>query len=216
MTMSIFDSFARLFSGRTALLFFACAGCACGMAEDEQEDRDRRIYLTFADDAFAAYCLDAFDTNGDGRLSRYEAQRVREMDCSGRGIALLDELDEFVRLVQLDCSDNRLVRLDATACTLLETLDCADNRLSQLDLAGLRSLRTLAVRGNALDRLDLQSNASLAELDLRGNRLSILDVSPCAASLHADVRDNPRLETVYYRRGQQIAVSDPARLVERP
>lgn len=214
--MSIFDTGLRSFPRRTLLCALVLAGTACGMAEDEQEDRDRRIYLTFADPAFEACCLEAFDTNGDGRLSRYEARHVRELDCSGRGIGTIDEISEFVRLVRLDCSDNRLAELDPTACTLLETLDCGANRLVSLDVSGLRSLRSLDAGANRLERLDLQSNVSLTTLDLRGNRLGTLDLSPCAASLKADVRANPLLTTVYYRTGQQVVSEDPAELVERP
>lgn len=50
---------------------------ACGLAEDERDEKNRYIYLTFYDKAFEAYCLDEFDVDGDGRISRYEAQRVR-------------------------------------------------------------------------------------------------------------------------------------------
>ncbi len=197
------------------LLAAALLCTACGLAEDEGEERDSRVYLRFDDEAFAAYCLDRFDTNGDGRLSRYEAQRVREMDCSGTGIASLDDIGEFRNLTRLDCSGNRLRRLDLTDCTLLEAVDCAGNELAELDVAGLRSLRSLDCRTNRLARLDLQSNSSLTTLDCRENRLTTLDLASCAVSLRADVRANPSLTTVYYRPGQQIASEAPATLVER-
>lgn len=213
MTTSISDRFAPV--RRALLAGLVLAASACGMAEDEREDRDRRIYLTFSDDAFTAYCLEHFDTNGDGRLSRYEAQRVLAMDCSGCGIASLDDLDEFVHLERLDCSRNRLERLDASRCTLLERLDCADNALASLDVAGLRSLRELDCADNRLARLDLQANVSLVALDARGNRFETLDLAPCAASLKADVRGNASLRKVYYRAGQQVTAEWPAELLER-
>lgn len=197
------------------LLAVALLCTACGLAEDEGEDRDSRVYLTFDDEAFAVYCLDHYDTNGDGRLSRYEAQRVRRMDCSGAGIASLDDIGEFRNLTQLDCSGNRLRRLDLTGCTLLETVDCAGNELAELDVAGLRSLRSLDCRTNRLARLDLQSNSSLTTLDCRENRLTTLDLASCSASLRADVRANPSLTTVYYRPGQQVTAETPTTLVER-
>jgi hypothetical protein len=50
---------------------------ACGMAERDDEGPKSRDYLTFTDAAFEHYCIEEFDTNHDGRLSRYEAEGVR-------------------------------------------------------------------------------------------------------------------------------------------
>ena len=55
-----------------ALLLFT----ACGLAENEQDDKNKRIYITFTDPAFEQFCLGMFDLDHDGRISRYEAQRV--------------------------------------------------------------------------------------------------------------------------------------------
>ena len=65
---------------------------ACGLAEDERDEENKYIYLTFYDKAFEAYCLGAFDVDGDGRISRYEAQRVRTVECPERGVASLSDL----------------------------------------------------------------------------------------------------------------------------
>ncbi|MFQ7502136.1 MAG: hypothetical protein ACLRMJ_01565 [Alistipes finegoldii] len=69
------------------LLAFALLA-ACGLVDDERDDKNKRVYITFADPAFEAYCLEHFDIDHDGRISRYEAQRVLKMDCPDRGIAL--------------------------------------------------------------------------------------------------------------------------------
>ena len=74
-----------------ALLLFT----ACGLAENEQDDKNKRIYITFADPAFERFCLGMFDLDHDGRISRYEAQRVLAMDCSGRNISAMWEIGEF-------------------------------------------------------------------------------------------------------------------------
>ena len=91
-----------------ALLLFT----ACGLAENEQDDKNKRIYITFTDPAFEQFCLGMFDLDHDGRISRYEAQRVLVMDCSGRNISAMWEIGEFSRLRELDCSGNNLTRLD--------------------------------------------------------------------------------------------------------
>jgi hypothetical protein len=54
---------------------------SCGLGEDSRDEDNRYVYLRFADPAFEAYCLEHWDLNGDGRISRYEAQRVWDTDC---------------------------------------------------------------------------------------------------------------------------------------
>lgn len=157
-----------------ALLLFT----ACGLAENEQDDKNKRIYITFADPAFERFCLGMFDLDHDGRISRYEAQRVLAMDCSGRNISAMWEIGEFSRLRELDCSGNNLTRLDLRKCPDLQKLDCGDNEITSLDIDGLRGLAVLDCAGNLLARLDLKSNSSLRSLDCRGNLLVTLDLPP--------------------------------------
>ena len=84
------------------LLLLFCT--ACGLAEDDRDEDNKHVYLKFYDKAFETYCLEKFDTSGDGRISRYEAQRVRRMSCPERGIASLTDIREFFNLRELDCS----------------------------------------------------------------------------------------------------------------
>ena len=90
---------------------------ACGLADDERDEENKYIYPTFSDKIFEAYCLGEFDLDGNGRISRYEAQRVVRIDCSGRGIASLADVAEFANLRELDCRGNDLVRLLAELAT---------------------------------------------------------------------------------------------------
>ena len=188
---------------------------ACGMAEDEQDDRNRRIYLSFSDEAFSAFCLERYDLNGDGRVSRYEAERVLDMDCSESGIRFMDEIGEFQNLQSLDCSGNQLQRLDVGHCTSLEVLNCSRNALTDLDIDGLRTLAEVDCSENQLAYLEMRSAISLRRLNAESNRFTTLDVSPCLPSLQARVRQNPLLETVYYKEGQQVDYETPATLVMR-
>ena len=71
---------------------------ACGLAEDERDEKNRYIYLTFYDKAFEAYCLGEFDVDGDGRISRYEAQRVRTVESVS-----YTHLDVYKRQRVCDC-----------------------------------------------------------------------------------------------------------------
>ena len=140
---------------------------ACGLADDERDEENKYIYPTFSDKIFEAYCLGEFDLDGNGRISRYEAQRVVRIDCSGRGIASLADVAEFANLRELDCRGNDLVRLDVSALARLERLDCSENRLASLDVEGLRALVSLDCGGNPLRQLNLSTNASLMPLAVR-------------------------------------------------
>lgn len=173
-----------------ALLLFT----ACGLAENEQDDKNKRIYITFADPAFERFCLGMFDLDHDGRISRYEAQRVLAMDCSGRNISAMWEIGEFSRLRELDCGDNEITSLDIDGLRGLTQLDCAENLLA---------------------RLDLKSNSSLRSLDCRGNLLVTLDLPPCSGQLQADTRDNPFLTTVYCLASQGVDRNGPTEVVVR-
>ena len=186
-------------------LAFALLATACGLADDPQDERNKSVYPTFFDKTFEAYCIETFDLDGDGRISRYEAQRVRDVSCPGRGIVSLADLCEFPNLERLDCSGNALSELDLSPCTRLMRLDCHGNGLVRLDVEGLRGLTEADCRDNALQQLDLTSNGSLGKLDLRRNDLRTLDVSACAATLQADVREKPGLGTVYCRDTQGIS-----------
>ena len=177
---------------------------------------DVKIDDTFADPAFERFCLGMFDLDHDGRISRYEAQRVLAMDCSGRNISAMWEIGEFSRLRELDCSGNNLTRLDLRKCPDLQKLDCGDNEITSLDIDGLRGLTQLDCAENLLARLDLKSNSSLRSLDCRGYLLVTLDLPPpCSGQLQADTRDNPFLTTVYCLASQGVDRNGPTEVVVR-
>lgn len=196
-------------------LALALLATACGLADDPQEERNKSVYPTFFDKTFEAYCIETFDLDGNGRISRYEAQRVRDVSCPGLGIVSLADLREFPNLERLDCSQNAITELDLSPCTRLMRLDCRGNGLVRLEVEGLRGLTEADCRDNALQQLDLTSNGSLARLDLRRNDLRTLDVSTCAATLQADVRENPGLGTVYCRQTQGISFDGATQLQYR-
>lgn len=139
-------------------LAFALLATACGLADDPQDERNKSVYPTFFDKTFEAYCIETFDLDGNGRISRYEAQRVRDVSCPGLGIVSLADLREFPNLERLDCSQNAITELDLSPCTRLVRLDCRGNGLVRLDVEGLRGLTEADCRDNALQQLDLTSN----------------------------------------------------------
>lgn len=190
---------------------------ACGLAEDPRDEQNRSIYITFSDPAFEAYCLEEFDLNHDGKISRYEAQRVLRISCPELGIGSMVQISEFSRLQTLDCHGNQLTLLDLEACRELRTLNCSDNRLATLDVDGLRGLVRINCSNNDLSQLNLTSNSSVSTLECQANAFRTLDVSTCSRDMElVDARDCPLLATLYIARGQLVNyLTDGAEVVER-
>ena len=150
---------------------------ACGLAEDERDEKNRYIYLTFYDKAFEAYCLGEFDVDGDGRISRYEAQRVRTVECPERGVASLSDLKEFTRLERLDCRGNALTRLDVTM-TRLEWLAISlwdfPSKRSRMKavrvFSGILSSNACTFARNSSDNISFGSQASNVDIRISNSR----------------------------------------------
>lgn len=185
------------------LLLFATA---CGLADDERDQTDQLTYVVFSDGAFEHFCLTHYDSDNDGRISRYEARMVRTMNCAGLGIRSLNGIEAFINLLALDCSDNLLDRLDVTRCLSLERLACGGNVLASLDVRGLRMLTSLLCAGGELRAVDFTSNTSLAGFDGSDNDFRMLDLSSCATRIALlRTTGNPSLNVIYLRADQQVS-----------
>ncbi len=201
-----------------ALLVFSAAGC--GMTEDEERASDRYTYVTLADPALKAWCLEYCDIDGDGRISRYEAHRVTEIDAQGRGIARTDGLREFKELRRISLADNDLAEFDARPFGELVRLDVGGNpNLALIRTDRLRKLKCLLCDDCAVGMLDLRDNILLNELSCRRTRLQTLDVAPCSPMMRlVDARGAQQLDLIYKGVSQRIDVLQAdghTRIVER-
>lgn len=175
---------------------------ACGLADNPRDEENKYIYITFSDPAFRDYCLREFDSSHDGRLSRYEAQRVRRIDCPDLGIATMWEIGDFSNLQILICNDNRIAQLDLRKCVALQQVSCDGNDMRSLDVEELRNLTSLSCANNALTGLTLETNTSLRTLICSSNDLTILDVSACSRVMdQVDASECPL--TVFYKASAQ-------------
>lgn len=189
------------------------AFAACGLADDERDVKDRYVYVSLSDASFASFCLEKFDTDGDGRLSRYEARCVVDIDCSGRGIASLDDLSVFENLRTLDCSYNKLMTLDIRRLYRLERLDCSNNELEKLEIGTSSTLTALCCSHNRLQLIDLGAASSLRRLDACANDFRTLDLRKCSLALQADLTGNPSLATVYCLTSQEVWANGPTEIL---
>ena len=136
----------------------------------------------FPDKKFAAD-IHRHDTNVDGYLSEDELNKVTEMNLGpnyyglGRNIESLQGIEYFPKLELLDCSYNKITKLDTSSNSDLEHLTCNRNQLTQLIVSGNNALISLSCGDNQLTALDVSSNSNLTLLSCRNNQLTSLDLS---------------------------------------
>ena len=148
--------------------------------------------LNFPDAKFRQYVIDNFDVQDtDGKLSKYEIALARfvrlvvERDDDSTdevlydpiGVSNLKGIEYLTELVELNCTENRIVSMDLSQNTKLEQLYCQFCGLASLDISKLSKLTSLDCSGNSLTALNLSGNPNLLEIWCTDNRLTALDVS---------------------------------------
>ncbi len=161
----------------------------------------------FTDETFRTYVSDNFDKNinNKGRLTEAEANAVKEIAVSEKGITSLKGVEYFTKLEKLDCSinplteldvthntelkelicngnwiesnPNQLTRLDVSKNTALQILNCGQNKLTALDVSKNTALISLIITNNDIEALDVSNNTALTRLICYANNLKELDVS---------------------------------------
>lgn len=104
------------------------------------------------------------NTDGDDGISRKEAELVKSLDISDKGITSFDELYYFFNLEELSCENNQIAALDLSKLTKLKTLRCQNNQLTKLDISQNSALTTLLCGQNNIDTLDIRGNNNLTDL----------------------------------------------------
>ena len=148
--------------------------------------------VEFADANFKAYCVNNFDTNGDGEISIAEAIVVTEINVSTENIESLEGIECFENLTTLSCRGvqnnngdviSGLTSLDVSNNRSLTTLDCCFNHLTALDLSNQTALTSLIFEYNPdLASLDVSGCSSLGSLSSRSNdQLASLNVAGCTS-----------------------------------
>ena len=99
------------------------AAFSCKKHSNKAVDYSQRM----DDPIFQSYCLENFDTDGDGKIPSAEAKAVEVSSVPDMGIRSLKGIEGFVNLQRLDCSRNELTSLDLRKNGKLVYLDCQDN-----------------------------------------------------------------------------------------
>ncbi len=111
------------------------------------------------------------DLNNDKEIQKEEAEKITDLDVSGKKITSLYGLENFVNLKTLDCSKNKITELKIANLPKLRYLRCPDNQLSLLAISN-SSLRTLDCSENKLKSLIVP--ASVVRLECQENEIETL------------------------------------------
>lgn len=133
--------------------------------------------ISFADANFKAYCVENFDTSGDGEITEEEAKAVTAIDCSLANLTSLVGIEYFSNLQTLDVSCNKLTTLDLSHSPKLSEVLVNNNQLQNLNLSGLAALKTLDCSSNKLGTLDVSESAGLETLCCNSNQIGSLNLS---------------------------------------
>ena len=162
--------------------------------------------VKFENAIFKQYCVENFDTDGDGEISYAEALEVKgiyvknaaEMGRMGQELMCFENLEVLQWSGQDGApgTDSRLYpwwfrKLQKIECTYLNLQNTVDfshnpdldfvnleyNSLSSVKLGNNPKLDTFAITSNSVSELDLSGCPALRLLYVQGNQLSNLDVS---------------------------------------
>ena len=134
------------------------------------------VYITDAnvpDKTFREYLLKQFDKDGNGVLTPAERYAVTEIDVENKYISNLSGLQFFPNLKVLNCSHNRLTKLDVSKNTELTYLDCGYNRLTELDVSQNTKLTELYFVSNKITSLQADNCTNLTVIFTGSNKYKV-------------------------------------------
>lgn len=139
-------------------------------------------FVVFKDDNFKAYCVENFDTDGNGEISFKEASVIDTIRVNTDNIYSVQGIEHMSNLVYLNCSGSlinkvgqgKLIGLDVSNNTGLKFLACSGNQLTSLDVSKNTALTSLRCGYNQLTTLDAHDNTSLTFLHCSYNKLTKL------------------------------------------
>lgn len=153
---------------------------------DATEVRRIEDLAYFADPVFKAYLVEYYDSDGDGELSRLEADTVTSLNIDTDNVGTLDGIEYLSGLKYLKCEGSsdgsgktrgKLTSLDLSKNHYLEQVLCGRNRIETIDVSGCPELKTFWCYDNRLESIDVSSCTGLMDLNCEGNMIQNLDLS---------------------------------------
>ena len=118
-----------------------------------------------ADENLKTYLLSVADADKDGKITAAEAEKVTEVDFSGKKVSSILGLEWFTALKKINASNNEIAEFDATVFSKLVTLNVSNNKIKALDVSGTKCENIYA------------SNNELGSFKFKGYDLVYVDLS---------------------------------------
>ena len=144
---------------------------------------------TISDEAFRSLMLSIADKDGDGKITREEAEAVTVLNASGLGLTAVDFF-YFNNIEELDLSDNDLETIDLSQVMKVTHLNLNNNKLTSLDVERLENLQYLFAANNKLTTISRLGRYGLIEIDLSNNELTSWSPSYQSNLLRLDMSNN--------------------------
>ena len=136
------------------------------------------LYTNILDSNFEQALIDlGYDDTLDESVPTNNINDIISLDLSGKQIANLTGIQDFVALSDLNISNNNLTSLDLSSNTALSNLNLSNNNLTGIDISSNTTLTNLNLSNNNLTSLDLSSNTALTTLNLASNNLINLNLN---------------------------------------
>lgn len=156
--------------------------------------------IVFEDANFKTYCVENFDTSGDGEISFDEALAVTSIDVCTDNISSINEISFFKNIVHLYAKGSSGAYLIGEGSYALNGnpqeypteiwTSVSTGKLSQCVLKGLTSLRELDISNNSISILDISDNVSLRSLTCTFCNLKDLNISKNTSLNELNVQHN--------------------------
>ena len=147
----------------------------------------------------ALYCyinqLTSLDVSNNTNLT--------QLECQLNQLTTLD-ISNSPNLRIFFCSSNQLTSLDISNNPNLEVLGCHSNQITSLDVSNTPNLKSLDCYSNLITALDVSNNPNLTSLQCYSNLLTALDVSNNLSLYYLICSDNPELQDIWLKEGQDI------------
>lgn len=140
-----------------------------------------------SDEAFRAAMLKIADTDGDGKISREEAEAVTTLNASGLGLTNVDFF-YFNKIQHLDLAKNELESIDLSMLPDLTYLNVNSNKLTELNVS-YQKLEYLYADHNQLTSVKF-GGYNYLEIDLSHNALTTLTPYYMSKMLRLDLSYN--------------------------
>jgi len=205
-----------MFTGQWGDIKDACFGINSSIITYVDIDYPEDCSSLVSDTGLRHYLLSKYDTDGDGRISGVEAEKVTDIIYSGKGLETVGTLVYFRHVKKLDLSDNNLSSIDiGPFSATIEELDLSHNNLTEISFSGTKILRTIDISNNkissctglsgidlskTLEKINASNNClksfgcayagNLKNVNLSNNELSTCNLEYCGAIVDLNVSHN--------------------------